>query len=126
MTDVALEADPAPETSNAFGEAAAPEPAVAASPSATLASGAGLAPMLQDVELKVEVVLGHARLRLSDLLEIRPGQAIELDRTRHSPVDVLVNGTLFARGEIVVIDDTNLGVRVVEIVGGDQTREARG
>jgi flagellar motor switch protein FliN/FliY len=121
MTDVAIEADPAPQAPQTFGEAAEP---VAQAPVAPVTAG-GLAPMLQDVELKVEVVLGHARLRLSELLAVRPGQAIELDRTRNSPVDVLVNGTLFARGEIVVIDDTNLGVRVVEIVGGDQPREPR-
>lgn len=78
---------------------------------------------LGDVELKVEVVLGRARLRLQELLEVRPGQAIELDRARNSPVDVLINGTLFARGEIVVIDDTNLGVRVSEVVGSDPGKE---
>ena len=71
---------------------------------------------LQDVEMKVEVVLGRVRLRLQELLEIRTGQIIELDRTRNSPVEVLVNGTLFARGEIVVIDDTHLGVRIGEVV----------
>jgi flagellar motor switch protein FliN/FliY len=74
---------------------------------------------LGDVELKVEVVLGRARLRLQELLDVRPGQAVELDRARNAPVDVLVNGMLFARGEIVVIDDTNLGVRVSEVVGSD-------
>lgn len=78
---------------------------------------------LGDVELKVEVVLGRARLRLQELLDVRPGQAIELDRARNAPVDVLVNGTLFARGEIVVIDDTNLGVRVTEVVGLDPVKE---
>lgn len=80
---------------------------------------------LGDVELKVEVVLGRARLRLQELLDVRPGQAVELDRARNSPVDVLVNGTLFARGEIVVIDDTNLGVRVSEVVGSDPVKEGR-
>lgn len=80
---------------------------------------------LGDVELKVEVILGRARLRLQELLDVRPGQAVELDRARNSPVDVLVNGTLFARGEIVVIDDTNLGVRVSEVIGSDPVREGR-
>jgi len=80
---------------------------------------------LGDVELKVEVVLGRARLRLQELLDVRPGQAVELDRARNSPVDVLVNGTLFARGEIVVIDDTNLGVHISEVVGSDMTREVQ-
>lgn len=84
-------------------------------------SRAGRMPIeaLGDVELKVEVVLGRARLRLQELLDVRPGQAVELDRARNAPVDVLVNGMLFARGEIVVIDDTNLGVRVSEVVGSD-------
>ena len=80
---------------------------------------------LGQVELKVEVVLGRARLRLQELLDVRPGQSVELDRARNSPVDVLVNGTLFARGDIVVIDDTNLGVRVSEVIGNDFTKEAR-
>lgn len=84
-------------------------------------SRAGRTPIeaLGDVELKVEVVLGRARLRLQELLDVRPGQAVELDRARNAPVDVLVNGMLFARGEIVVIDDTNLGVRVSEVIGSD-------
>jgi flagellar motor switch protein FliN/FliY len=80
---------------------------------------------LGQVEMKVEVVLGRARLRLQELLDVRPGQSLELDRTRNSPVDVLVNGTLFARGDIVVIDDTNLGVRVSEVIGADLTKEGR-
>jgi flagellar motor switch protein FliN len=80
---------------------------------------------LQDVEMKVEVVLGRARLRLQELLEIRTGQVIELDRTRNSPVEVLVNGTLFARGEIVVIDETHLGVRIGEVVSVENSRDAR-
>jgi flagellar motor switch protein FliN/FliY len=78
---------------------------------------------LQDVEMRVEVVLGRARLRLQELLDIRTGQVIELDRTRSSPVEVLVNGTLFARGEIVVIDETHLGVRIGEVVTLENSRE---
>jgi len=80
--------------------------------------------MLGQVELQVEVVLGRARLRLQELLDVRPGQSLELDRARNGPVDVLVNGTLFARGDVVVIDDTNLGVRVSEIIGVDLGNEA--
>jgi flagellar motor switch protein FliN len=80
---------------------------------------------LGQVEMKVEVVLGRARLRLQELLDVRPGQSLELDRARNAPVDVLVNGTLFARGDIVVIDDTNLGVRISEVIGTDLTKEGR-
>lgn len=80
---------------------------------------------LQDVEMKLEVVLGRVRLRLQHLLELRPGQVVELDRTRSSLVEVLVNGTLFARGEIVLIDDSHLGVRIAEVVGSDGAKETR-
>lgn len=80
---------------------------------------------LQDVEMKLEVVLGRVRLRLQHLLELRPGQVVELDRTRSSLVEVLVNGTLFAKGEIVLIDDSHLGVRIVEVVGTDGGKEPR-
>jgi flagellar motor switch protein FliN/FliY len=110
MTDVTATAD------NAL-----PQPAPV--PSAALASLPIEA--LQDVEMKVEVVVGRARLRLQELLDIRTGQVIELDRTRNSPVEVLVNGTLFARGEIVVIDETHLGVRIGEVVTVENSRETR-
>ena len=72
--------------------------------------------ILGDVELRVDVVLGRARRTLADLLSVRPGQTIELDRQRNSPVEVLVHNKPFALGEIVVIDETNLGVRVLEIL----------
>jgi flagellar motor switch protein FliN len=113
MTDVTV----APESPQQADPVAT---AVAASIAASLPIEA-----LQDVEMKVEVVLGRARLRLQELLEIRTGQVIELDRTRNSPVEVLVNGTLFARGEIVVIDETHLGVRIGEVVTAENSREAR-
>jgi len=77
--------------------------------------------LLQDVELQVEVVVGRARLPLRELLHVHPGSSIELDRSYNSPVEVVVNGTLFARGEIVIIDNADLGVRVDEILGAGLT-----
>ncbi len=72
---------------------------------------------LHDVELDVEVVLGRARLPLRALLVARPRTTIELDRAVRSAVDVMVNGTLFARGEMVVVDDAQIGVQITEVVG---------
>ncbi|MHB1598387.1 MAG: FliM/FliN family flagellar motor switch protein [Acidimicrobiales bacterium] len=117
-------ADPAPVQAPLQSPAPAPG---AADVVGDLADAGARMPIeaLGQVELKVEVVLGRARLRLQELLDVRPGQSVELDRARNSPVDVLVNGTLFARGDIVVIDDTNLGVRVSEVIGNDFTKEAR-
>ncbi len=116
-----------PHTAELAEAGVVPEMPASAGVSAGAGARGGRLPIeaLGDVELKVDVVLGRARLRLQELLDVRPGQAIELDRARNSPVEVLVNGTLFARGEIVVIDDANLGVRVTEIVGFDAAKEGR-
>lgn len=73
---------------------------------------------LNNVELPVTVELGRTRLRMKDLLNLRPGSVVELDRTAGAPVDILVNHTLLAHGEVVVVDD-ELGVRVTGIVGTD-------
>ena len=65
--------------------------------------------------MNVTVELGRAVMQVRDLLSLRQGSIIELDRAAGAAVDVLVNGTLVARGEVVVIDD-ELGVRVTELV----------
>ena len=71
--------------------------------------------LLADVQMNVTVELGRAVMQVRDLLSLREGSIIELDRAAGAAVDVLVNGTLVARGEVVVIDD-ELGVRVTELV----------
>jgi flagellar motor switch protein FliN/FliY len=71
---------------------------------------------LDPVELKVEVVIGRARLTLAELRSLHPNDYLQLDRPSNGPVDVLVNGLLMAKGEISVIDETNFGVRILEIV----------
>jgi flagellar motor switch protein FliN/FliY len=64
----------------------------------------------------VTAELGRTRMTVRDLLGLTPGAVVELDRAAGSPVDVLVNGTLIARGEVVVIDE-EYGIRISEIVG---------
>jgi flagellar motor switch protein FliN len=73
--------------------------------------------LLHDVEMGVTAELGRRRMTVRDLLSLSPGAVIELDRAAGSPVDVLVNGTLIARGEVVVIDE-EFGIRISEIVAG--------
>jgi flagellar motor switch protein FliN/FliY len=68
-----------------------------------------------DVPLQVTVELGRTRKLIRDILELGPGSVVELDKLAGEPVDVLVNGKLIAKGEVVVIDE-NFGVRVTEIV----------
>ena len=77
--------------------------------------------LLADVEMGVTAELGRTRMTVRDLLALTPGSVVELDRLAGSPVDVLVNGTLVARGEVVVIDE-EFGVRISEIIGIETTR----
>lgn len=71
--------------------------------------------LLADVEVHLSVQLGRVRLPLRELLALDAGSVVELDRSAESPVDVLVNGTLVARGEVVVVDG-EFGVRITSIV----------
>jgi len=71
--------------------------------------------LLLDIPLKVTVELGRTRMTLKQVLEMVPGSIVELDKLTGEPVDILVNGKLVARGEVVVIDE-NFGVRITEIV----------
>nr|WP_296073791.1 flagellar motor switch protein FliN [uncultured Actinoplanes sp.] len=76
--------------------------------------GGGL-DMLHDVEMEVSAELGRTRMSVRELLSLNPGAIVELDRAAGSPADLLVNGRLIARGEVVVIDE-NFGIRITEIV----------
>lgn len=71
--------------------------------------------LLNDVNMEVTAELGRRRLKVRDIVALRPGSVIELDRAAGSPVDVLVNGALVWHGEVVIVDD-EFGIRVAEIV----------
>jgi flagellar motor switch protein FliN/FliY len=95
----------------------APLPAPAGGSQRSSAAGlSGPIELLHDVEMGVTVELGRTRMLVRDILELSPGSVIELDRAAGSPIDVLVNGTLIARGEVVVIDE-EFGIRITEVIG---------
>ena len=71
--------------------------------------------ILHGVVMDVTVELGRARMSVRELLALAPGTVLELDRAAGSPADLLVNGRLIARGEVVVVDE-DFGLRVTEIV----------
>ncbi len=71
--------------------------------------------LIMDVPLNVSVEIGKTRRRLKDVLNFNNGTVVELDKQADAPVDIIVNGQLIARGEVVVIDD-NFGVRISEII----------
>lgn len=76
--------------------------------------------LLHGVAMEVTVELGRTRLSVRDLLALTPGDVVELDRAAGSPADLLVNGRLIARGEVVVLDE-NFALRVTEIVAQSAT-----
>lgn len=71
--------------------------------------------LLLDVSMQVTVELGRAQVTVARLLELTPGSVIELDRLAGEPLDVVVNGKLIARGEVVVVDE-NFGIRITEVL----------
>lgn len=70
--------------------------------------------LLMDVPLQISVEIGSARRKVKDILDFSQGTIIELERQAGAPVDIVVNGNLIARGDVVVIDD-NFAVRITEI-----------
>ncbi len=77
--------------------------------------------LIIDVPLQVTVLLGKSKKSIKEILELGRGSVIVLDRLAGEMVDVLVNGKLFARGEVVVIDD-NYGVRITELTTPEKTK----
>jgi flagellar motor switch protein FliN/FliY len=70
---------------------------------------------LMDVPVKVTVEVGRTRIPLGELVKLGPGSLLVLDRESHEPADILVNGKIVARGEVVTIDGA-YGVRVTAIL----------
>ena len=85
------------------------------SPDYSTIPGAENIGLIKDVPLEVTVELGRTQKRISDILDFAPGTIIELDKIAGEPVDVLVNGKLVAKGEVVVIEES-FGVRVTDII----------
>jgi flagellar motor switch protein FliN/FliY len=77
---------------------------------------------LSAVPVDLSVEMGRSRMTVGETLELRQGSIITLDRMAGEPVDLLVNGTAIARGEVVVIDE-QFGLRVTEMLGDSNSAE---
>ena len=75
--------------------------------------------LLQDVDVKLTVEIGSTSLTLRELLALGEASVIELDRHANELLDVLVNGTLIGRGEVVMVGD-RFGVRMTELVSPEK------
>jgi flagellar motor switch protein FliN/FliY len=74
-----------------------------------------------DMPVTVSAVLGKATMQVSQLLKLGRGAVVELDRKLGEAIDIYVNNRLVARGEVVMVDDSRLGVTMTEIVKADRT-----
>lgn len=110
-----VSSSPAPSASgfSGVGSSATPPP-FANFPTGDFAMPRGI-DLILDIPLEVTVELGRVRMLIKDVLELSSGSIIELDRVAGEPVDLLVNGRLIAKGEVVVIED-NFGIRLTEIL----------
>lgn len=75
--------------------------------------------LIMSVPLEISVEIGKAKRQIKDILEFSQGTIIELDKQAGTLVDIIVNGQLIAKGEVVVVND-NFGIRVVEIIKKDE------
>jgi flagellar motor switch protein FliN len=73
--------------------------------------------LIRDVELDLKIELGRTQMYLEDVLKLRQGSVVPLDKLAGDPVDIYVNGRLIARGEVLVMND-NFCVRVAELIAG--------
>jgi flagellar motor switch protein FliN len=71
--------------------------------------------VILDVAVTVSLEVGRTRMSIRDLLKLNPGSIVDLGRGANDPLDVYVNGTLIARGEVVVVND-RFGVRLTEVL----------
>jgi flagellar motor switch protein FliN/FliY len=78
---------------------------------------------LSDVPVDLAVEMGRARMTVGETLELRQGSIVTLNRMAGEPVDLLVNGTPIARGEVVVIDE-QFGLRITDVLGATPTPKA--
>ena len=71
--------------------------------------------VLMDIKLRVVVELARTQMQLREVMELQDGSVVELDRLAGDPVDVYINDHLFAKGEVIVVDD-NFGVRITQMI----------
>lgn len=72
--------------------------------------------VLMDVPMRLSVELGACQMPMRDVLQLAVGSVVQLDKPAETPLDLYVNQKLFARGEVVVVED-RFGIKITEIVG---------
>ena len=85
------------------------------------ANGLGL---IHDIDVRLTVELGRTQMRLREVLDLAEESVVMLDRLTDEPLDVMVNGKLIARGEVVA-EGNRFGLRIIELVGSSRSDAPR-
>ena len=116
---MAEQTTPAADTASSSAAASGSTPSAAVFPSF---GGGENAPglmneldMILDIPVQITVELGRTKITIKNLLQLAHGSVVELDAMAGEPMDVLVNGTLIAQGQVVVVND-KFGIRLTDIV----------
>ncbi len=78
--------------------------------------------VILDIPVTISMQVGHAEIPIRNLLQLNQGSVIELDRVAGEPLDVKVNGTLVAHGEVVVVND-RYGIRLTDVISPEERIE---
>ena len=74
--------------------------------------------MLHDIPLQISIEIGRLKIRIGDLAKLIPGSLLELKKPAGEPLDICINGTYVARGEVIIVEQTS-GIRIIEILKPD-------
>jgi flagellar motor switch protein FliN/FliY len=81
--------------------------------------------MILDIPVTISMEIGRSKIPIRNLLQLNQGSVVELDRLAGEPLDVLVNGTLIAHGEVVVVNE-KFGIRLTDVVSpAERVRKLR-
>lgn len=94
---------------------AKPAPMTEFTSSAAKVEGAPDLDVIMDIPVKISMEVGNTEISIRNLLQLNQGSVIELDRLAGEPLDVLVNGTLIAHGEVVVVNE-KFGIRMTDVI----------
>jgi len=99
----------------ADGPAVSPAPMAEFTPTMNQTEGAPDLDVIMDIPVRISMEVGNTEISIRNLLQLNQGSVIEMDRLAGEPLDVLVNGTLIAHGEVVVVNE-KFGIRMTDVI----------
>ena len=75
--------------------------------------------VLENIDVRLTVEVGNTEIKIRDLLRLNEGSVVELDRLAGEPLDILANGTMIAKGEVVMVGE-RFGIRLTEVVDPEE------